>query len=247
MDWRYATEPTPFRPNRNLLKAAWTPTPIVGWRTWRFNPGYDVVTAPVVDVPWDRWPHIEAEHLPGRPHPAPHWGCNCGVNAYKDLGRLHTGGIWLTAEKGTPILLVGRVALYGKVIEYEHGWRAERATILDVWVALDPALARKPVCWLEEPPRFSQLVQLPGDVDVNDMFVPVREGTYRDWVEWKLSRRGVVCRRVPHRFAANLGWGRPGRKGGPTDLINAVWVSFPKDPPLDMFWKHLGYRRHDGV
>src|SRR5207237_8450730 len=65
-------------------------------------------------------------------HDAPASGCLCGFHAARDreaalpylVGR---------DERGTVDRVLGLVALYGRVIEHEHGWRAERAYPLSFW------------------------------------------------------------------------------------------------------------------
>jgi hypothetical protein len=50
----------------------------------------------------------------------------CGVYAAKDVDRIIEAHAALEVER----LAVGLVAMTGKVVEHEHGWRAEEVTVL---------------------------------------------------------------------------------------------------------------------
>jgi hypothetical protein len=52
-------------------------------------------------------------------HRSPEPGCTCGVHAIKDPSRL--------ARSGRTAAVVGRVAMWGRVIEHSKGYRAEFA------------------------------------------------------------------------------------------------------------------------
>lgn len=62
---------------------------------------------------------------PGRP--APVLGCTCGYYAARTLNVTHVHGIGLRC--------VGRVAMWGKVVEHSGGWRAQYAYPLDIYLA----------------------------------------------------------------------------------------------------------------
>ena len=64
-------------------------------------------------------------------HQAPHEGCSCGLYAAKERNyALHLARRFLPGAAAT---VVGRVELAGKVIEHDHGYRAERARIAEVF------------------------------------------------------------------------------------------------------------------
>jgi hypothetical protein len=117
-------------------EAAWSATPIIGWRTWTENHGYLVGqagtnwtstrhTAECLDrnqfvvgeearLAWDRG---------AAAHPIPHMtmACNeCGIYAFRDPA--------VFGAVGT----LGLVALSGRVIEGSKGWRAEQAEVIAV-------------------------------------------------------------------------------------------------------------------
>jgi|FLYL01.1.fsa_nt_gi hypothetical protein len=105
----------------------WSPEPPVGWRGWMWRDG----TLHGVRVPWPR-PILEAECNLGC-RPVPGWLCGCGIYATKDRWNA-----WRTP-------IIGKVALSGRVIEHEEGYRAARAEILELWVPaeLAPAIRRR--------------------------------------------------------------------------------------------------------
>jgi hypothetical protein len=77
---------------------------------------------------WVDWP---------RPHPAPGEDCSCGFYAMKEL-HPHLVQLIVLAQK-TQLdgrvpgkFVLGRVELAGKVIEHDHGYRAERARIVEL-------------------------------------------------------------------------------------------------------------------
>jgi hypothetical protein len=112
-------------------------TPIVGWRAWRALETEDGVrlSSVVFSLLWQPRSELRAvcqpypspgPAYPAR-HPAPQRGCNCGIYAgatvaqaepYLD-GYSHLSG-------GAPVVL-GRVALWGTVVEGAGGWRASHA------------------------------------------------------------------------------------------------------------------------
>lgn len=102
----------------------WSPIPVLGYRAWR------IVDERVfgAKVPWDG-PTMGAKclnHVPGDDVPHTYARCGppaCGIYATKDLNVLKR-------KLGLPVFgpVVGVVALTGKVVEHEHGYRAARAT-----------------------------------------------------------------------------------------------------------------------
>ena len=108
---------------------AWSPTPIPGFRLWAIRP--DGLYGARV-----RWPtsHLTARCLTrggedDLPHSDGRCGrLGCGIYATKDLAAL-------LADQVTPYsdgYAAGLVALSGKVVEHERGYRAERARTLAV-------------------------------------------------------------------------------------------------------------------
>lgn len=109
--------------------------PVLGWRAWRLHRTEegDLRIAPT--TPRSDWqPRIAIhatcsgshtrEYMVYNPHLAkfhrsPEPGCTCGVHAIKDPARL--------ARAGRSVAVVGRVAMWGRVIEHSKGYRAEFA------------------------------------------------------------------------------------------------------------------------
>jgi hypothetical protein len=125
----------------------WSPAPIFGFRFWRVDvDGLYGSTG----VRWGR-PSLEAEcrsprglrlqrsggRLGLEPEPfgpgeaVPHLSCSCGIYAVPDVSVLVAAAVRAVApglripEGGS----FGIVALTGRVVEHEHGWRAARATV----------------------------------------------------------------------------------------------------------------------
>jgi len=96
---------------------------VVAWRYWQLSPDRRLRS---VTQKWIEWP-------PGQPlrarclevqHPAPDPDCACGVYGTRDLGGLKEHGLCLFPEAP---LLIGQVALWGKVVGDEAGFRSELA------------------------------------------------------------------------------------------------------------------------
>jgi len=101
---------------------------ITAWRIWRL--GKDgIVYSPIINVPW--WP---GEVMRASPHAR----ADDGIYASKARPEIR----WPPSAGASWPLVVGRVSLWGVVIEHEKGYRAENARILafdDVvsWSAFD--------------------------------------------------------------------------------------------------------------
>jgi hypothetical protein len=63
-------------------------------------------------------------------HPVPALDCTCGIHAAREPAAVWT---YLQGrdEPGTIARILGRVMLWGQVVEHKGGWRAERARPLD--------------------------------------------------------------------------------------------------------------------
>ncbi len=110
--------------------------PLVGFRRWgarrgalysgifvagRFlpNPALGLVAPRVRPVPWPLDEDRVAKCFALRGHDAPHRDCNCGFAAYYEL----------PAEPDVPApeAVWGAIAAWGRVVECEHGFRAQFA------------------------------------------------------------------------------------------------------------------------
>ncbi|MGW4774871.1 hypothetical protein ACWEO2_43445 [Nocardia sp. NPDC004278] len=67
-----------------------------------------------------------AECITGARHQAPADGCTCGVYSFRDLNHLRRQ-YWESAT------IVGVIALEGRVVEGDSGWRAQAARLVALW------------------------------------------------------------------------------------------------------------------
>ncbi|HEX7248590.1 MAG TPA: hypothetical protein VF351_10880 [Actinomycetota bacterium] len=97
--------------------------PIVAWRAWALTGHHDgtgLLLRPVAKRArtWRPREVVEASCRASRWHEAPEPDCTCGLHG--------THGIEVLRKTRCPAVL-GRVALWGRVIEHEHGYRARFA------------------------------------------------------------------------------------------------------------------------
>lgn len=97
--------------------------PVVAWRTWALSGsarGDGLLLRPVISRgrPWVPQEVAEARCGRHRSHHAPEYDCRCGLHAS------HTFDI--LRRMRSPAVL-GRVALWGRVIEHDRGYRARFA------------------------------------------------------------------------------------------------------------------------
>jgi hypothetical protein len=119
---------------------------LIGWRVWCVvRDGGELRLGSVIQD--DVWPvgtpfvaRCRAHEPPANrlllrspeAHAAPAAGCTCGVYAVREPAAAWT---YLRGrdEPHTVARVIGRVRLWGRVVEHEDGWRAERAYPLDVY------------------------------------------------------------------------------------------------------------------
>jgi hypothetical protein len=65
-------------------------------------------------------------------HDAPGVECECGIWAFRERGPAESTAVAYEHSGGA--VAYGRVALWGRVVEHEHGWRGQYATPIDLWV-----------------------------------------------------------------------------------------------------------------
>ncbi|MBM3676824.1 MAG: hypothetical protein FJW96_02930 [Actinobacteria bacterium] len=112
--------------------------PILGWRIWRIAGSH--LQAVVWGVIWEPQARFEArcEERPSsfwpslgapEPHQAPGRSCDCGVYAFT----CREDAELLAREKvDGDVIALGRVSLWGRVIEAERGFRGQYAYPYDV-------------------------------------------------------------------------------------------------------------------
>jgi hypothetical protein len=118
--------------------------PLLGWRLWRIAHGGSEVrlTSPFYRTTWPPSEPLLARcaHLPvwrrRRRHHVPEEDCTCGIYAASLEVLEHEipgASLW-----GWPRLAIGRVALWGRVVQTERGWRGEMAYPERLFVILAP-------------------------------------------------------------------------------------------------------------
>jgi hypothetical protein len=116
---------------------------VSGWRYWQVSartgqgPSGPLSGAILRSVTQKRieWPpgHVLVARCLGAGHRAPEPSCECGIYGARDLDTLREHGLCLAPE----ILVVGRVALWGTVVDDVSGWRAEFAAPSELQVVDD--------------------------------------------------------------------------------------------------------------
>jgi hypothetical protein len=115
---------------------------LIGWRVWCVTRRRDNfrLASVIRDQVWPADGETIARCESG--HAAPDEHCACGIHAAREPAAILS---YLRGrdEPATVARVLGRVQLWGRVIEHEAGWRAERARALEVWLPpeLDGALA----------------------------------------------------------------------------------------------------------
>lgn len=150
--WPAMPEPSPPKPPIDLAQLAqlaavephkvYAAVPdrievITGWRAWTAKDGK--LAALGQKTIWKPKKQMEAKcksYGSKKEHDAPAFDCECGVWAFKSLEILTAA---LASYKD--IRVVGNVALWGRVIETENGWRAQYAYPSELWL-LDSSLER---------------------------------------------------------------------------------------------------------
>jgi hypothetical protein len=110
-------------PTRLETPVATLPEPIHAWRTWTLvgsRDGSRVRLAPIAGDgrPWPPLRPAEASCTRHRSHVRPELDCTCGLHAVESPDELR--------RTRDPAVL-GTVALWGRIVEHEHGFRAALA------------------------------------------------------------------------------------------------------------------------
>lgn len=96
--------------------------PVFGWRYWQLSPHRLLRSVTQREFEWPPGRVLRAICVEvGHPAPAEH--CNCGLYANPDLEALRQHGLCLAPEA----IVLGQVALWGKVIDDEPSYRGEFA------------------------------------------------------------------------------------------------------------------------
>jgi hypothetical protein len=93
---------------------------VVGWRYWQVAPSGRLRSVTQRRIEWPPGRVMRATCVVAG-HRAPDERCDCGVHGSPDLETLRQHGLCLAEEP----LVVGRVALWGKVVRDHEGWRGQ--------------------------------------------------------------------------------------------------------------------------
>lgn len=109
----------------------WMAEPIVGYRGWNWDGNY----LKAGYGPWHSTFMKATHHGDVTSHESPTWSCLCGINVYKE-----------PQGPGTYYPILGKVALTGRVIEFEFGYRGEFGRILHIaiWKGYPKMLKQDP-------------------------------------------------------------------------------------------------------
>ncbi len=148
--------------------------PVIGWRCWFVLP-HELLLRPLVmrGLAWKPRQPLEAV-CPEKLHEVPADGCKCGVWAVCHpmmLREIH----WTTAppdgvDPVPGIIVVGQIALWGSVVQYERGWRASHAYPTHLYAFTDDVLVAEglrerygvPVAFGPEAERLRRLLPTPS-------------------------------------------------------------------------------------
>jgi hypothetical protein len=97
-----------------------------GWRSWGVDSKGTLQSATASEI-WPAGAALEMRCTPAA-HTIPQADCSCGIYAFKTRQDLE-------GSEYAQMPVHGRVALWGRVIEHEHGYRAQRAYPAQLWVA----------------------------------------------------------------------------------------------------------------
>jgi hypothetical protein len=99
---------------------------IIGWRFWRLSNGF--LESVFVSYTWRPGVFERSSSRPQRDHDSRRYE-NAGYHAFRDIE--HAEREEAMYMRGWPCVL-GSVAMWGEVIEHQHGWRSEYAAIRSI-------------------------------------------------------------------------------------------------------------------
>jgi hypothetical protein len=152
---------------------------ITAWRCWFVLPE-ECLLRPIYKrgLAWKPREALEAV-CPDQLHEVPDDRCKCGVWAASAPENLHEVKWTKATPKGVDpqpgVLVVGQVSLWGRMIEYERGWRSSHAYPKHLYVfADDPALAAAlrdtylvPVEYGDKARELAEMFPKPADEEPN--------------------------------------------------------------------------------
>lgn len=109
--------------------------PIVGWRAWGLVLGADGarLRSPLYEEDWPPGVAFRARCRAGTAHAAAETACTCGVHASSTAA---AAAEYLVGRDEPRVVhrVLGRVALWGRVVEAERGWRGAFAYPVELLV-----------------------------------------------------------------------------------------------------------------
>ena len=106
--------------------------PITAWRAWKVYNDAGIWKLKAVGMTGVWEPRKAMEAICGaskEKHPAPGYGCECGLWSFTTLDDLVPA-----LENYTDLKVIGKVAIWGRVIECEHGFRSSHAYPTELWL-----------------------------------------------------------------------------------------------------------------
>ena len=114
--------------------------PVFGWRYWQLSPRRLLRSVTQHSFEWPPGRVLKAVCVEVG-HPAPAERCNCGLYANLELDALREHGLCLAPD----VIVLGQVALWGKVIDDEPSLRAEFAYPARLSLVVDSLIDGTPV------------------------------------------------------------------------------------------------------
>lgn len=113
-------------------------SPIIGYRIWCWSPGLKRLLSLGGSEKWTPGQAMEAlcrdpQYILAPQHDTPVFDCECGIYAAKSIEELNRAGYTIPSflfdrmSRATLPCVRGEVWLWGRVVEHEHGYRAQYA------------------------------------------------------------------------------------------------------------------------
>lgn len=107
--------------------------PLVGWRMWDILPNNPTQLRSLSNAKDTSWQHMVpqigtcngADPNDITDHVCPSWEHRCGVHAVKELSQVKKWGAPQVGNTSSYLRVIGEIELWGRVLEYEQGFRAE--------------------------------------------------------------------------------------------------------------------------
>lgn len=104
---------------------------MTGWRCWYVGHVAEGIRLRALgqSTVWEPKKQLVAACSNGLPHIAPHKQCQCGIWSFHTLEKL------IPAAKGyTGVTVLGKVSIWGRIVECENGFRSQFAYPAELWL-----------------------------------------------------------------------------------------------------------------